>query len=135
MKRILPAAIAGIALAWTAPAFAHAHPTGTMPSANAKLSAPPKSVMIMFDDEVQPGLTRIEVKDNGHLVSVGKSMVAANHKDVTVMLAKAGAGRYGVVWHALDTDGHATHGQYSFTVLKHAMAKKATSAKKSKIKK
>ena len=117
MQRSPIALSLALALAWSAPAWAHAHPHQLVPKANAVLTAAPAQVSLTFDEEVQPGLTRAEVKNDGHVVSVGKGTVdSKTHKQLTVPLAKAGAGKYVVSWHALAADGHASSGQYTFTV-------------------
>jgi methionine-rich copper-binding protein CopC len=126
--------LAALVLGSTAPAWAHAHPSMLMPAANSVLSSPPKEVMVMFDEEVTGGgVSHVEVKDNGRIVSTGKGTVDKTHKNLTVQLAKAGAGKYVVTWKALASDdGHMTHGTYSFTVKPGVKAKAKAKPKSSK---
>lgn len=112
------AALAGaLLIGWTLPALAHAHPHETVPAANATVPTPPKAVSLTFDEDLQPTMSRVEVKEDGHVVSVGKGTAdAKNARLLSVPLAKAHAGKYTVTWHALATDGHASSGSYTFTV-------------------
>lgn len=78
----------------------------------------PKEVRIVFDDELEPAFSKIDVNDAaGRQVNTAKAVVdAQNKKLMTVALPPLPAGRYKVRWSAVAHDGHHTQGGYSFQV-------------------
>jgi methionine-rich copper-binding protein CopC len=99
-------------------AYAHAHPTHRMPGAGATVASTQKTVVIDFDDGLEPAFSSIAVTDaHGNSVTSGKAVVdASNKKRMSVALNPLAAGAYAVSWVAVATDGHRTQGHYTFTV-------------------
>lgn len=113
------AAIGGIVLAGlTGQAFAHAHLKSAIPAVNGTVSVAPAKLDLSFSESVNLRFTGVTVAGPGQSkVATGQAKLL-NH-DMTLMVpvtATLGAGKYTVSWHALSTDGHKTHGTYSFTV-------------------
>ncbi|MBN8888745.1 MAG: hypothetical protein BGP12_20105 [Rhodospirillales bacterium 70-18] len=99
-------------------AFAHAYPQTATPAAGSTVQAAPHAVSIVFDDELEPKFSGIQVLnakgarvDDGHAV-----VVPGNPRQMSVGLKALAAGTYKVMWHATDTDTHRTKGSYSFIV-------------------
>ncbi len=110
--------LAALTLATSQLAHAHAHPTTEAPAPNATVAAPAQSVAIDFDDTLEPTFSSIAVTDAaGKAVTTAKSSVdASNRKHMSVALDASKPGVYTVAWVAVASDGHRTHGQYTFTV-------------------
>lgn len=109
--------ILGVSLLAAMPAWSHAMPHQTTPKAGAVLKSPPQAVSILFDEEIQPGASRIEVLEGAHVVSVGKA--AQDPKQprlLKVALRHPAKGKYTVKWHALAQDGHPSMGSFAFSV-------------------
>ncbi|NLP65452.1 copper resistance protein CopC [Paraburkholderia sacchari] len=106
-------ALAGAQLAW-----AHAHPTHQRPPAGSTVTTAQNTVVIDFDDALEPAFSSIDVTDAaGKSVIHGKAAVdPANGKRMSVALDALAAGKYTVKWVAVAADGHRTTGHYSFTV-------------------
>lgn len=118
---IAPAArVLAVALAFAAAplAFAHAMPTHREPQAGATVESTTGKVAIDFDDSLEPAFSSIDVTDaKGKSVVSGKSAVdAANPKHMSVAVGTLSSGKYTVAWVAVASDGHRTHGRYTFSV-------------------
>ena len=113
------AALAGILLTGlTGAAFAHAHLKSAIPAVNGTVSAAPAKLDLSFSESVNLHFTGVSVTGPGNAKVATGAAKLLNH-DLTLMVPVAGtlaAGKYTVNWHALSTDGHKTHGTYSFTV-------------------
>jgi copper resistance protein C len=98
-------------------AFAHVFPSKQVPGAGTTVSAPAQ-VTITFDGPLEPAFSSLTVTDAaGKPVTTGKASVDAKQPDViSVPLAALAAGHYTVHWVAVASDGHRTHGDYSFDV-------------------
>ncbi|RQS23089.1 copper resistance protein CopC [Burkholderia sp. Bp8992] len=110
------AAIAtGILLASTA--FAHVFPQKQSPSAGAEVVAPTR-VAIEFDGPLEPAFSSLNVSNaNGQQVNTAKAEVDPNNtKSMHVSLPTLPPDTYTVHWVAVASDGHRTHGDYSFKV-------------------
>jgi len=106
-----------MALSAASPVWAHAHAHETTPNSGAVLTTPPKAVTILFSDDIQLDASRIEVRDNGQLVSQGKpTRSAKNPRLISVALKTPRKGQYQVIWHALAEDGHPSKGKFDFIV-------------------
>lgn len=108
--RILACALACIA----APASAHAFLDHANPGAGAVLHAAPKSLMLVFSDDLDPESSVQIVDSAGHSVAAGRTMVSGNC--IMSPLRPLGPGKYRVVWHAESADDHRTQGAYVFAV-------------------
>ena len=105
------------ALVMMSTAFAHAHLVSSEPAANAEVAAPTE-VTIHFTEPLEPAFSRIELSD-----ASGKPAVPAaaevdktDAKMLHLALPQLTAGRYGVHWTAVATDGHRTQGDFAFIV-------------------
>ncbi len=106
---------AALALAVTAPAFAHAMLEHASPAAGAVLHAAPKSVVLSYSEPLEPSLSTIAVTDSqGHDATSAKS--SASGTTMSVALKPLKPGLYHVQWHALSVDTHRTEGAFAFTV-------------------
>jgi copper resistance protein C len=116
IKRI---AIASTLLLTLAPlaAFAHVFPKTQQPGAGATVAAPSK-VTITFDGPLEPAFSSLTVTDAaGKQVNTAKSVVDTQQPAVeSVALPALPAGKYTVHWVSVASDGHRTHGDYSFSV-------------------
>ncbi|CAM2172774.1 copper resistance protein C [Paraburkholderia sacchari] len=115
--RSLRLAVGALALAGAQLAWAHAHPTHQQPPAGSTVTTAQNTVVIDFDDALEPAFSSIDVTDAaGKSVIHGKAAVdPANGKRMSVALAALAAGKYTVKWVAVAADGHRTTGHYSFT--------------------
>ena len=105
------------ALVGATPALAHVFPKHQDPGAGSAVSAP-KEIRIQFDGDLEPAFSKLTVTDSaGKEVESEKSVVDAQHHDViSVGLPNLPAGKYAVHWVAVASDGHRTHGDYTFEV-------------------
>ncbi|CAE6750913.1 Protein YobA [Paraburkholderia domus] len=105
------------ALVMTSTAFAHAHLVSSEPAANAEVTAPTE-VTIHFTEPLEPAFSRVELSDaSGKPAAAAESQVdTADAKVLHLALPQLTAGRYGVHWTAVATDGHRTQGNFAFIV-------------------
>ncbi|NTZ85205.1 copper resistance protein CopC [Burkholderia metallica] len=105
----------GILIASTA--FAHVFPQKQSPSAGAEVVAPTR-VAIEFDGPLEPAFSSLNVSNsNGRQVNTAKAEVDPNNtKSIHVPLPTLPPDTYTVHWVAVASDGHRTHGDYSFKV-------------------
>lgn len=98
-------------------AFAHVFPQKQEPGAGATVPSPP-SVRITFDGPLEPSFSSLTVTDaGGKQVNVEKAKFDPDHPAVMALALPAlAAGQYTVHWVAVASDGHRTHGDYSFQV-------------------
>lgn len=109
----LIAATFGAGLAYAHPELQSAEP------AAGKRSAPPKQIRIMFNENVLPQFSGVEVKDQtGKAVATGKATTDPTNKKLLVVPLKEelAPGDYVVEWHAVSDDTHRVKGNYSFGV-------------------
>ena len=99
---------------------AHAHPELQSAEPAAGSAAPsPKQIRIMFNENVIPQFSGVEVKDQaGKLIATGKATTdPANKKQLVVPIREAlPPGEYKVDWRAVSDDTHRVKGNYSFSV-------------------
>ena len=103
------------ALAW-----AHAHLKRSEPAAGSHINAPPQAIRFWFSERPELSMTLISMKDaSGKNITLG-----APERDrgdpllVSVRVPPAlQAGRYTVAWRTAASDGHPSHGSFSFVVL------------------
>ena len=70
MRKSLPfLALAAVALAPAAPAFAHAHVVSSSPAANAVVAAP-KQVSVTFSEKLVPAFSKVEISMAGMKMDV-----------------------------------------------------------------
>jgi methionine-rich copper-binding protein CopC len=107
--------VAGLALA--SAAWAHVFPQKQQPGAGSTVASPAQ-VRVIFDGPLEPAFSSLSVTDaSGKQVNTAKSAVDEHDAAlITVALPPLPAGRYHVRWVAVASDGHRTHGDYSFDV-------------------
>ncbi|WP_109481294.1 copper resistance protein CopC [Paraburkholderia sp. C35] len=107
----------GLTLALSGIAFAHVFPRNQVPGAGASVASPPE-VRIVFDGPLEPAFSSLTVTDAGEKqVNTARSAVdAQDHDAISLALPALQSGRYTVHWVAVASDGHRTHGDYSFEV-------------------
>lgn len=98
-------------------AFAHVFPQTQSPSAGAEVSAP-ENVTVVFDGPLEPAFSSLTVSNStGKQVNTAKAQVDPNdRKTIHVALPPLLPDKYTVHWVAVASDGHRTHGNYSFRV-------------------
>lgn len=98
-----------------APLLAHAFLRHAEPGAGAALNAPPKRVVLVFTEKLEPVFSGVTVTDAaGHNVEAGTTVIGGN--SMVAPLLPLRPGKYRVIWHAVSVDTHRTEGAYSFTV-------------------
>ena len=118
MRKLLPlAALAAIAVAPAAPAFAHAHVVKSDPTANAVIAAP-RQVSVTFSEKLVPAFSKLGIAMTGMKMNVPvKTSVIADGKTLTgVPQGGFMKGSYVVNWTAASTDGHKMKGSIPFKV-------------------
>lgn len=114
----LAAGVAGL-LAMPTAALAHAYPASETPPANAVLKSLPTEATITFTETINRHFSGIMVEGpHGRHASDGKATLAPNDPNTLIVHMRRSnrSGRYTVFWHAFASDGHRTHGQYSFDI-------------------
>ncbi|HZZ14141.1 MAG TPA: copper resistance protein CopC [Paraburkholderia sp.] len=104
-------------LVFTSAAFAHVFPQKQAPGAGATVASPAQ-IKVTFDGPLEPAFSTLTVTDaQGKPVSTQKSAVDTHDPaTIAVPLPTLAAGQYTVHWVAVASDGHRTHGDYSFAV-------------------
>src|ERR1700754_285828 len=116
-KRITASALSTAALLVAQTAFAHVFPSKQEPASGATVSTPAQ-VRITFNGPLEPAFSTLTVTAAaGKPVTTGKASIDANEPDmISVPLPELAAGQYTVHWVAVASDGHRTHGAYTFAV-------------------
>src|SRR5262249_18547634 len=98
--------------------WAHAFPDHSEPRVGHTVDAPPATVRIWFDGEIEPVFSSIRVEDgNKRQVDRGDPHVSPNdHPLLEVSLPPLPSGRYEVVWSVVSRDGHRTEGRFPFRI-------------------
>lgn len=114
--RLFTVLLPALLLAMAPLAHAHARPTHQTPAAGSTVTAPLQSVVIDFDDSLEPAFSSIAVTDaQGKPVTSAKAVVdATDRKRMSVTLKPLAPGKYSVAWVAVASDGHRTQGRYTF---------------------
>jgi methionine-rich copper-binding protein CopC len=107
-----------LCLAAARPCWAHAFPDHSDPRVGHTLDAPPPSVRIWFDGEIEPVFSSIRVEDdNKRQVDRGDPHVSSTDRTLLeVSLPPLPSGRYEVVWSVVARDGHRTEGRFPFRI-------------------
>ncbi len=114
VKRVLPA-VALLALALPAAAWAHANLVRTDPASGAVLAHAPAVVRVVFDDAVRVG-PGIEAVRNGGGSVLGGGAVTAGHTLTVPLKPHLPNGDYSVRWSIISDDGHLESGVLAFGV-------------------
>lgn len=110
-------ALAAVALAPAAPAFAHAHVVKSAPAANAAIAAP-KAVSVTFNEKLVPAFSKLAISMVGMKMDVPvKTSVSADGKTLTgVPQGAFMKGSYVLNWTAASADGHKMKGSIPFKI-------------------
>ena len=115
MRRLL-FTTALLALAFPAPALAHATLTHATPTYRERTSSGPAEVVLRFDQSVRALPRSIDVRAaSGRAVS-GTATSGADRRIVMAPVRRLRKGAYTVRWQALSSDGHIVSGVYTFGV-------------------
>jgi methionine-rich copper-binding protein CopC len=98
--------------------WAHAFPDHSEPRVGHTVDAPPPSVRIWFDGEIEPVFStlRVENADKRRVDRADARVDAKDRKLLEVSLPPLPPGRYRVFWSVIARDGHRTEGDFSFRV-------------------
>ena len=100
-------------------AYAHPQLQSADPAPGAATTTSPKQIRIMFDENVIPKMSGVEVKDQtGRIISTGTAATDPANKKLLIVPLKEQLppGDYKIEWHAVSDDTHRVKGNYSFTV-------------------
>lgn len=98
------------------PALAHTKLIRSQPLAKEVLSQPPKHIELWFTEELEPGLTTIEVRDEqGNRIDKGTVALSEDNKKAAIELGELRAGVYTVTWKTVSADQHVVHGSFVFS--------------------
>jgi methionine-rich copper-binding protein CopC len=112
------ALVAAALLLAPGPGWAHAFPDHSEPRVGHTLDAPPPSVRIWFDGEIEPVFSTLRVENADHRrVDRGDGRVDPSDRTLLeVGLPALPPGRYHVFWSVIARDGHRTEGDFSFRI-------------------
>jgi methionine-rich copper-binding protein CopC len=111
-----------LAMLWTVPslqaALAHAFPERMEPRVGAATESIPGQIRIWFDADLEPAFSTLRVLDSqGRQVNRDSGQVNAGQaRLLEARVPPLAPGVYHVYWRVIARDGHATEGDYSFTV-------------------
>src|SRR6266513_3261132 len=105
-------------------ASAHAHLKRSDPASGSRISTPPQLIRFWFSERPELSMTFISMKDaSGKQITLGAP--EADREDplsISVRVSQAlQAGRYTVSWRTAASDGHPSHGSFSFVVMTDAV--------------
>ncbi len=110
-----------LALSVSSSAAAHAYLERSIPGPESVRDAAPRSITLIYDEDVVPRYARVAVVTPGGEDLAGPPRVAG--QVVVVPLRPGGTGSYTVRWQMVATgDGHVTEGVWSFGVRAKALA-------------
>src|SRR5438105_5066743 len=104
-------------------AWAHAHLKRSEPAAGSKVRESPQLIRLWFSEAPELAMTLISLKDSsGKEFSLGRpESDRANPLALSIRISQPlPAGRYTVAWRTAASDGHPSHGSFSFIVLEGA---------------
>jgi len=115
MSNVLRIAFALSIIAFGGSAFAHAKLRSSTPANDATLTVPPKTLTLVFNEDVQLAMLKLSAISQEIPVSVDPNAKAAPTLTVTLPLLKPG--KYQVNWSALSpNDGHIVKGSFTFSI-------------------
>jgi len=100
-------------------AYAHPEFQSADPAPGTATTTSPTQIRIMFNENVIPKMSGVEVKDQtGKIIATGKAATdPANKKLLVVPIdEQLPPGEYKVEWHAVSDDTHRVKGSFSFSV-------------------
>jgi methionine-rich copper-binding protein CopC len=100
-------------------AYAHPEFQSTDPAPGAATTTSPTQIRFMFNENVIPKMSGVEVKDQtGKIIATGKAATDPVNKKLLVVPIdeQLPPGDYKVEWHAVSDDTHRVKGSFSFSV-------------------
>jgi methionine-rich copper-binding protein CopC len=95
--------------------LAHAHLQSSTPANDAKLTEPPKSLLLNFSEAAQ--LAVLKLVADGKSIPIPLDKTAKPSQTYTLALPALAAGNYTVQWTAVAADdGHVTKGTFTFSI-------------------
>jgi methionine-rich copper-binding protein CopC len=122
MRRLNFAALAAasaLAILIAPPAFAHAKLVSSNPANKAAVAAPPKTIVLAFNEKLVAAFTKVELTmpEHGGMKVAAGSAPTSDGKGLVIKPARPlGDGEYKLVWSTASADGHKMSGEISFTV-------------------
>jgi methionine-rich copper-binding protein CopC len=121
MKNAIIASLLVLILSTVRPVDAHAFLDTSIPKVGSTITIPPTEVTILFDDDIQPDKSNIQVFDAaGKQLDKKDSHPGSDADDKTTLIVSLPAalapGTYKVTWHATCVDNHKTEGSFQFTI-------------------
>jgi methionine-rich copper-binding protein CopC len=107
-----------VAAILSAPALAHAKLEKSEPADGATLTAPPRAVMLYFNETPDLKLSKVEIVGPEGKVELGPAHSMADKDIMAAIKGSLGPGKYTVNWQTAGKDGHVQKGAFSFTVQK-----------------
>lgn len=118
MNNALRIALATLAATLSPLAFAHASLVDSFPAKGQTVTGSPTEIHLTFNEHVEARYCRIKLVSN-----VGKNFDAdrpaadkTNPNAIVAAVPVLKPGTYSARWTAVGSDGHKTHGDFSFTV-------------------
>jgi methionine-rich copper-binding protein CopC len=99
-------------------AWAHAKLVAADPVAQAALAAPPATIRLQFNDNVELPFSKIKVVDvkDAATEALAIKLDAAEPKALIATMPALPSGSYRVIWSTVTRDGHKVKGEYAFSV-------------------
>jgi methionine-rich copper-binding protein CopC len=98
-------------------AGAHSLLLESVPPAGATLTAPPRELMLRFNNRIERTLSRIRlVDDRGSDQPLVLTADGGSADRLTAAVPPLAPGRWRVEWRVLSTDGHVVSGRFDFTL-------------------
>ena len=120
MNTPLRLALAALAAAASPLALAHASLVGSFPAKGQVMTGSPAEIHLTFNEHVEARYCRIKLRsDDGKNFDADRP--AADKTTPNAIVAAVPVlkpGTYRTVWTAVGSDGHKTHGDFSFTISK-----------------
>jgi methionine-rich copper-binding protein CopC len=112
------AAAVALALASASSASAHAKLVAAAPPANGVIAQSPTELDLTFSEAVNLAFTGVKIigPDKAVIAIEAPALTDGDATFTAKVPATLAPGVYSVEWQALSTDGHKTHGTYTFTV-------------------
>ena len=113
-------ALATLAATLSPLAFAHASLVESFPAKGQTLAGSPAEIHLAFNERVEPRFCRIKlVSDAGKNFDADRPSADKTRPNAIVAAVPVlKPGTYSARWTAVGSDGHKTHGDFSFTIAK-----------------
>jgi len=120
MKSSLRGALATLAATFSPLVFAHASLVDSFPAKDQVMTGSPAEIHLTFNEHVEARYCRVKlVSDAGKNFDTDRPAAdKANPNAIVAAVPVLKPGIYRAHWTAVGSDGHKTHGDFSFTVAK-----------------